>query len=112
MSAMTFSTGPDLNDALSSLEKLRTKLAPLATVIVAHAILFYFIYSGLFTRMVDVALPKAVMVAFVPLEEKAPPAAPKVVPVVQLADRTDPVDAVTTAEAHIQPTTVENHLTY
>lgn len=106
MSAMTFSTGPDLNDALSSLEKLRTKLAPLATVIVVHAILFYFIYSGLFTRMVDVALPKAVMVAFVPLEEKAPPAAPKVVPVVQLQPPALPQVPVPVVQIAPQPNTI------
>lgn len=86
MSAMTFSTGPDLRAARAPLEKLRAKFGPLTTVVVAHIILGYFISSGLLTRMVDVALPKAVIVNFVdtPHEKAPPPAAPKVVPVVQL----------------------------
>jgi periplasmic protein TonB len=86
MSAMTFSTGPDLGDARASLGKLRSKFGPLTTVVVAHVILGYFISSGLLTRMVDVAMPKAVIVNFVdtPHEKAPPPAAPKLVPVVQL----------------------------
>lgn len=81
MSAMTFSTGPDTP---VSLEKLRAKLGPLAMVLGAHALLFYFIYSGLLNRMVEVALPQAVVVNFVAPAREAPPPAPKVVPVAQL----------------------------
>ncbi|UUZ46784.1 energy transducer TonB [Massilia sp. B-10] len=43
-------------------------------MVVAHIILGYFISSGLLTRMVDVALPKAVIVNFVETpHEKLPP---------------------------------------
>jgi len=86
MSAMTFSTGYDLDDARTSLEKLRAKFGPLAMVLLAHVVLFYFIYSGTLTRMVDAALPSAVVVTFVaPPPPKAPPAAsPKTVPLAQL----------------------------
>ena len=82
---MTFSSGPDLDDARALLEKLRVKCGPLALVFVAHAILFYLISTGMLSRMVEVAIPKTVMVKFVALPEQAPPpAAPKVVPVVQM----------------------------
>lgn len=102
MSAMTFSTTPDLGDARATLEKLRAKFGPLAMVIAAHALLFYFIYSGMLVRMVDAALPQVVQVTFVapppapkealplpktvPLAKIAPPELPQVpVPVVQIA---------------------------
>ncbi len=87
MSTLAFSTGPDLGNARAALEKLRATCAPMATVVLAHAILFYAIYSGMLTRMVDVALPQAVMVSFVapPPEPKAPPpATPKVVPLAKI----------------------------
>jgi protein TonB len=86
MSAMTFSSGPDLGDARGAMEKLRAKCGPLAAVAALHAALIYFAASGMMTRMVDAALPQAVLVSFVapPPPPKAPPAAPKVVPVVQL----------------------------
>lgn len=107
MSAMTFSSGPDLGDARASWEKMRAKFGPLATVVVAHAILFYFIYSGLFTRVIDVALPKAVMVAFVPLApEKAPPVAPKVVPVVQLQPPVVPQVPIPVVQIAQQPNSI------
>ncbi len=85
MSTLAFSTGPDLGDARAALEKLCTSLAPLAMVIVAHAILFYFIYAGLLTRLVDVAMPQPVMVSFVAQEKPKPPPPPKFEPVVKLA---------------------------
>jgi protein TonB len=81
MSAMTFSTGPDTP---MSLEKLRAKFGPLGLVLAAHALLFYFIYSGLLTRMVEVALPQTVTVNFVAPPKEAPPAVPKTVPLAQL----------------------------
>ena len=85
MSAMTFSSGTDLDS--TSLEKLRAKFGPLAMVLAAHALLFYFIYSGMLTRMVDAAIPQAVLVTFVapppPSKAATPPAAPKTVAVVQ-----------------------------
>jgi protein TonB len=107
MGAMTFSTGPDLGDARASLEKLRAKFGPLATVLVAHAILFYFIYSGL-TRMVDVTLPKAVIVNFVeiPREPAPPPSAPKVVPVVQLQPPPLPQVPVPVVQVAPQPNSI------
>jgi len=85
MSAIAFSTGPNLGDARAALEKLRTSLGPLAMVIVAHALLFYFIYAGLLTRLVDVAVPQAVMVSFVAPETPKAPPPPKSAPVVKLA---------------------------
>lgn len=81
MSAMTFSTSPDTP---MSLEKLRAKFGPLGLVLAAHALLFYFISSGLLTRMVEVATPQAVIVNFVAPPKEAPPAMPKTVPIAQL----------------------------
>jgi protein TonB len=81
MSAMTFSTSPDTP---MSLEKLRAKFGPLGLVLAAHALLFYFISSGLLTRMVEVATPQAVIVNFVAPPKVAPPAMPKTVPIAQL----------------------------
>jgi protein TonB len=87
MSAMTFSTGPELGAAQLSLEKLRAAFGPFGIVVALHAVLFYLIYSGMLTRMVDAAIPQAVQVTFVapPPEVKAPPpAAPKTVPLAQV----------------------------
>lgn len=83
---MHFATGPELGNA-RLLEKLRAKSGPLSTVLALHALLFYFIYSGLMTRMVDAAMPRSVMVSFVaeaPQAKSPPPAAPKTVPVAVL----------------------------
>ncbi|SHH56018.1 energy transducer TonB [Massilia sp. CF038] len=104
---MTFSTSPDLGDARASLGKLRTKFAPLATVLLAHIVVVYLISSGLFTRMVDVALPKAVTVQFVELpHEKIPPAAPKVIPLVQLQPPALPQVPVPVVQVAPQPDSI------
>ncbi|MES2316375.1 MAG: energy transducer TonB [Pseudomonadota bacterium] len=85
MSAMTFSTGPGLDDNSMSLEKLRAKFGPLAIVLALHALLFYFIYSGLLSRIVDATIPQAVLVTFVaPPKEAPPPAMPKAAPLAPL----------------------------
>lgn len=81
MNAMNFSSGPETP---MSLEKLRAKFGPLAMVLGAHALLLYFISSGLLTRVVDVAMPQAVVVNFVAPPKEAPPALPKTVPLAQL----------------------------
>jgi protein TonB len=86
MSAMTFSTGPDLHDARATLGKLRAKFGPLAIVFAAHLALFYFIYSGMLFRMVDAAIPQAVLVTFVaPPAPKEAPAEPKTLPLAKIA---------------------------
>ena len=81
MSAI-FSTG--MNDNTMSLEKLRAKFAPLALVLAAHALLFYCIYSGLLTRIVDATIPQAVLVTFVAPPKEAPQAVPKIVPLIPM----------------------------
>ncbi|QYF95527.1 energy transducer TonB [Massilia sp. PAMC28688] len=93
MSALFYSDIPDPGTAGSGLARLRAKFGPLAAVLGAHAVLFYAAYSGMLTRMVDAALPDAVLVSFVaPVAEvKPPPAAPKLVPVVQLPPPALPV---------------------
>lgn len=87
MSAMTFSSGPGPGDATMSLEKLRAKVGSFGIVLALHAVLFYLISSGMLTRMVDAAIPQAVLVTFVaaPTPPKAePPAAIKTVPMAKL----------------------------
>ena len=87
MSAMTFSSGPGQGDATMSLEKLSAKVGPLGIVLALHAVLFYLIYSGTLTRMVDAAIPQAVLVTFVappPPPKTEPPAAIKTVPLAKL----------------------------
>ena len=86
MRAMRFSPAYNNDAAPVSLEKLRATFGPLAMVLAFHALLFYFIYSGLLTRMVDAAIPQAVQVSFVPLPKpaSAPPAAPQTVPMAKL----------------------------
>lgn len=87
MSAMTFSTGPGLGDTPMSLEKLRAKFGPLGIVLALHAALFYLMYSGMLTRMVDAAIPQAVLVTFVappPPPKTEPPAAVKTVPLAKM----------------------------
>lgn len=93
MSTLYFSTGPDMGDARAGLDKLRAKFGPVATVFALHAVVFYAAYSGMLTRIVDAAIPDAVMVSFVqPQPEiKTPPAAPKLVPMAQLPPPSLPV---------------------
>ena len=107
MSALTFSTGPELGDARATMEKLRTKFGPVAAVIGVHALLFYFAYSGMMSRMVDAALPQAVLVSFVAEPVKAPPpAAPKVVPLVQLPPPALPTVPVPVVQIAPQPNVI------
>lgn len=82
MSTITFSAGSGLDDSAALFGRLRAKFGPLAMVFGAHALLFYLIYSGMLNRVVDAAIPPAVLVTFVnpPSPPKAPPpAAPKTV---------------------------------
>jgi protein TonB len=109
MSTLTFSSGPDLGDARVTMEKLRAKFGPLATVVAVHAALFYFAYSGMMSRMVDAALPQAVLVSFVappPPPKAPPPAAPKVVPLVQLPPPVLPSVPVPVVQIAPQPNVV------
>jgi protein TonB len=87
MSALAYSTLPEFGDAAALAGRLRAKFGPLATVIAAHAVLFYLISSGLLDRVVQVAMPQAVLVSFVSPPAPPPPAAaplPKTVVLAQL----------------------------
>ncbi|MBC7684220.1 MAG: TonB family protein [Bdellovibrionales bacterium] len=112
MSALTFSSSRGL-DAGVSLEGLRAKFGPMGVVIAIHAILFYLIYSGMLTRMVDTTLQQAVMVTFVaPPRPKPPPpaaAAPKVVPVAKIRPPALPrvaVPLVQVVQLAVQPNVI------
>lgn len=108
MSAMTFSTGPQLAGDSVSLEKLRAKFGPLALVLAAHALLFYLIYSGMLTRMVDKTIQQAVLVSFVaePQPKSPPPAAPKTVPVVKMQPPVLPSVPVPVIQVAVQPNVI------
>ncbi len=60
------------------------KLAPMAAIVVGHAVVFYLAYSGMLRTVTHAILPQVVNVTFVAAPEplKAPPP-PKVVPLVQ-----------------------------
>ena len=109
MSALSFSTATGLGDARGAMAKLRAKSGPLAMVAGVHAVLFYFAYSGMMSRMVDAALPQAVLVTFVappPPPKAPPPAAPKVVPLVQLPPPVLPSVPVPVVQIAPQPNIV------
>jgi periplasmic protein TonB len=106
VSTLTFSTGPDLGDARAALEKLRTSFGPLSLVIVAHAVLFYFIYAGLLTRLVDAAMPTPVMVTFVAPEQPKAPPPPKLEPVAKLAPPVLPSVPVPVVQVAVQPNVI------
>lgn len=60
------------------------KLAPMAAIVVGHAVVFYLAYSGMLRTVTHAIMPQVVTVTFVAAPEplKAPPP-PKVVPLVQ-----------------------------
>ncbi|MEO7496388.1 MAG: TonB family protein [Massilia sp.] len=80
---MNFSLSPSHGAAGTPTGALLSRLQPLAAIVVAHAVVFFFIYSGLLHRAVQMVAPGAVMVSFVATDtpkQEAP--APKVAPVV------------------------------
>lgn len=110
MSALTFSSSRGL-DAGMTLEKLRAKCGPLGVVLAVHAILFYLVYSGMLTRMVDTTLQQAVMVSFVtppPVKPKsAPPTAPKTVPIAKFRPPVLPSVPVPVVQLAAPPAIIE-----
>ena len=105
---MTFSTGPIETGNPLSLEKLRAKFGPLTMVLAAHALLFYFVYSGMLTRMVDKTIAHAVLVTFVapPQPKSPPPAAPKTVPMTKLQPPVLPSVPVPVIQVAVQPNVI------
>jgi protein TonB len=90
MNTMTYSrTAPSLsvNDAgLRQIKARGRRFAPLAAIVVGHALMFYAINSGMMSKIAVAVMPKVVTVTFVaspePLKPAPPP--PKTVPVVKL----------------------------
>ncbi|MES2149268.1 MAG: energy transducer TonB [Pseudomonadota bacterium] len=74
-----YATSPHLGFG-SGASAVRAKAGPLATIVVSHLLVFYFIYSGLLTRIVRASLPEAVMVTFVAPPQAPPQALPLLVP--------------------------------
>lgn len=108
MSAMTFSSGPCMADSGLSLASLRARFGPVAMVMAVHILLFYFVYSGMMTRVVNSTLQQAVMVSFVatPQPKSPPPAAPKTVPVVKLQPPVLPSVPVPVVQVAVQPNVI------
>jgi protein TonB len=96
MNTMTYSRtapSPSADDAgllprMNRQWKLRgRKFAPLAAIVVGHAVLFYAVNSGMLSKVANAVMPKVVTVTFVASPEAlkpAPPPPPKTVPVVKL----------------------------
>ena len=90
MNTMTYSrTAPSLSVNDSGLRQLKVRgrrFAPLAAIVVGHALMFYAISSGMMSKIAVAVMPKIVTVTFVaspePLKPAPPP--PKTVPVVKL----------------------------
>jgi protein TonB len=90
MNTMTYSrTAPSLSVNHAGLRQLKVRgrrFAPLAAIVVGHALLFYAINSGMMSKIAVAVMPKVVTVTFVaspePLKPAPPP--PKTVPVVKL----------------------------
>ena len=86
MSTLAYSPHPAFGQPHALGARLRRQAGPLAAIVLAHALFFYMVYSGLLHRLVQVALPAAVMVSFVDTPaSSAPPAAPKLVALATLA---------------------------
>ena len=86
MNTMTYSrtaTPLSVNDAgLRHMKARGRRFAPLAAIVVGHALLFYGISSGMMSKIAVAVMPKVVTVTFVaspePLKPAPPP--PKTVP--------------------------------
>lgn len=76
-------SGDDASLALE-LQRRSRKLAPMAAIVLGHAVVFYLAYSGMLRSVTHAILPQVVNVTFVAAPEplKAPPP-PKTVPLVQ-----------------------------
>ena len=110
MSTLAFSSAMAPSDARGPAARLGQRIAPLGGVVVLHLAVFYAFYSGLMTRMVEVALPQAVYVSFVAAPEPEAAPLPKTVPLTQLPPPlyTPPVVPVVPL---ILPTPVERTIT-
>lgn len=78
---MTYSPAATLSG--DEFKRRGRKLAPMAAIVVGHAVMFYLAYSGMLRTVTHAILPQVVNVTFVAAPEplKAPPP-PKVVPLV------------------------------
>lgn len=78
---MTYSPAATLSG--DEFKRRGRKLAPMAAIVVGHAVVFYLAYSGMLRTVTHAILPQVVNVTFVAAPEplKAPPP-PKVVPLV------------------------------
>jgi protein TonB len=104
MNTLRYTTYPSFDHTGELRARLRANAGPLAAIALAHVLVFYMFYSGLLSRMVQVAMPAAVMVSFVP-EPSAPAkaAAPKVV---EMAKLTPPPLPVVPLVAIVPPETI------
>lgn len=86
MSTLAFSGAPARQDPRGTFARLSARFAPFTGVVVLHLVVIYAAYSGLLTRMVQVAMPAAVYVSFVadtPAKTEATPP-PKTVQITQM----------------------------
>jgi protein TonB len=104
MSTLSYTTYPSFGHSGDLRARLRANAGPLTAIALAHAFVFYMFYSGLLNRMVQAAMPPAVMVTFV-AEPSAPAktAAPKVV---ELSKLTPPPLPIVPLVAIVPPDTI------
>jgi protein TonB len=78
MSALSYSPYPTLGASSAGKGRGSARLFPLALILVAHALVFHGLYSGLVHRVVQGASPREVIVSFVAAAppQPAPPLAP------------------------------------
>lgn len=108
VNTLTFPSHVSFQDTSSGAARLKKRFGPLAAVAGLHLVLFYGIYSGMASRIVEVAVPKAVYVEFVAPSEPAPPVETPVPKTVQLAP---PPLAVPPVVPVVIQTPVENAIT-
>ena len=84
MNTLTFPSYVSFQDTSNSAARLKKRFGPLAAVAGLHLVLFYGIYSGMASRIIEKAVPKAVYVEFVTPSEPSPPVETPVPKTVQL----------------------------
>lgn len=91
---------------LADLKARGRKLAPLAVIVLAHALLFYLLQSGMLRKVAHAALPEVINISFIapPQPKPSAPPAPKTVQVAHPAPSITPPPLPLLAAAPTEPT--------
>lgn len=85
MNTLAFPSYAAVQDNRGGVARLKKRFGPFAAVAGLHLVLFYGIHSGMASRIIEAAVPKAVYVEFVAPSEPAPPVETPAPKTVQLA---------------------------